>query len=398
MKSFKKLLSLLLSALVSLPLGGCASEPVPAPAAPRASFSEASVSFAVKLLRECYDGAGNLVLSPYSAMAALSMTANGAQGETLAQMEAVLGLPIDALNEAFRSAQMGQETVSANSVWIRETPLLSVKEPFLQAATENYEAQTYRAAFDAQTVADINAWVAEHTDGRIAQMLDSIPDNTMLFLLNALTFDAHWEKEYTARDCKAGDFFAADGSVQTAQYLCGREAYYLDDGMATGFLKDYAGGRYRFVALLPNEGVSMQDYLASLTGEGLLRTVQNAEQTQVAVQLPKLQVQSKKELNEALCAMGMPLAFDSENADLTGIAEMGGGRLYVSSVLQKASLTVDEAGTQASAATQVTVMYRGALRSARSVALNRPFVMAVYDGETQTFLFLGVINEMQESY
>lgn len=396
MKPFKKLLSLMLSALVSLPLSGCASEQASTPAASQASFSEASVSFAVKLLRECYDGGENLVLSPYCAMAALSLTANGAQGETLAQMEAVLGLPIDALNEAFRSAQMGQEAVSANSVWIHETPLLSVKEPFLQAATENYDAQTYRAAFDAQTVADINAWVAEHTDGRITQMLDGIPDNTMLFLLNALTFNAHWAKEYSARDCKEGDFFAADGSVQTAQYLCGKEAYYLDDGMATGFLKGYAGGRYRFAALLPNEGVSMQDYLAALTGESLLRTVQSAEQTPVAVQLPKLQVQSEKELNEVLSAMGMPLAFDCENADLTGIAEIGGSRLYVSSVLQKTSLTVDEAGTQASAATQVTVQVRSAARSARSVALNRPFVMAIYDSETQTFLFLGVINEIQE--
>lgn len=396
MKPFKKLLSLLLSALVSLPLSGCASEQASSPAAPQTSFSEASASFAVKLLRMCYDSTENLVLSPYSAMAALSLTANGAQGETLAQMEAVLGLPADALNEAFRSAPMGQEAVSANSVWIHETPLLSVKEPFLQAVTENYDAQTYRAAFDAQTVADINAWVAEHTDGRITQMLDSIPDNTMLFLLNALAFDAHWAKEYTAQDCKEGDFFTADGSVQTAQYLCGKEAYYLDDGMATGFLKDYAGSRYRFVALLPNEGVSMQDYLASLTGESLLRTVQNAEQAQVAVQLPKLRVQSEKELNEVLSAMGMPLAFDCENADLTGIAEIGGSRLYVSSVLQKTSLTVDEAGTQASASTQVTVQVRGAARSTRSVTLNRPFVMAVYDNETQTFLFLGVIHEIQE--
>ncbi len=427
MKHFTKKLCLLLSFALLLPMCGCRAEiPGGQTADPIASaqsgdaekptsdmqavnlmasvqakntetrkadavFSEAAANFAVGLLQGSADGTDNCVLSPYSAMVALAMTANGAKGDTLAQMEAVLGLPIGTLNEYLHGCDMGSEVVSANAMWFRDTPDLVVKDAFLQANADYYGADAYRAPFDAQTVRDINAWVSAHTAGRIPSMLDNMSAEIMLVLINALTFDAQWQEKYAEDNATDGEFNAADGTVQPASYLHSEESIYLDDGMATGFLKPYEGGRYSYLALLPNEDVTMEEYLASLTGDNLLDTIANASSESVKVAMPKLKTETTRELNEPLCAMGMPLAFGA-GADFSGIAD---NELCIDTVLQKTYLEVDENGTKAAAATAV-IMKECAIEMTKSVFLNRPFVMGIYDNETQTFLFLGVINQVTE--
>ena len=358
--------------------------------AARTPYAAAAANFAVGLLQGNAAGTDNCVLSPYSAMLALAMTANGAQGETLAQMEAVLGLPVGVLNEALRGCDMGEGVVSANSVWLRDTDELDVKDAFLQANADYFGAGVYRAPFDAQTVEDVNAWVSEHTAGRIPQILTELDPQTMLLLINALTFDARWLEEYDEFQV-SGVFHAADGTEQTASFLYNTENIYLDDGMATGFLKPYSDMRYSFLALLPNEGVAMQDYLASLTGEALLATVENASHTSVNVRMPKFTAETSVDLTAALSAMGMPLAFTAD-ADFSGIAELP---LNIGAVLQKTWIEVTESGTTAAAATAVVMEKALALEERpKVVELDRPFVMGIYDNETQTFLFLGVINQV----
>ena len=360
--------------------------------AARTPYAAAAANFAVGLLQGSADGTDNCVLSPYSAMLALAMTANGASGETLAQMEAVLGLPVGVLNEALRGCDMGDGVVSASSVWLRDTDGLDVKDAFLQANADYFGAGVYRAPFDAQTVEDVNAWVSEHTAGRIPQMISELDPQTMLLLINALTFDARWMEEYDESQVSEGVFHAADGTEQSASFLHSTEHTYLDDGMATGFLKPYSDGRYSFLALLPNEGVAMQDYLASLTGEALLATVENASRTSVNVRMPKFTAETSEDLTAALAAMGMPLAFTAD-ADFSGIAELP---LNIGAVLQKTWIEVTESGTTAAAATAVVMEKALALEERpKVVELDRPFVMGIYDNETQTFLFLGVINQVE---
>lgn len=406
MKHFTQKLCLLLVFSLLLPLCGC-RETIPTvqaadlmasvqpgdaeKRAPDAAFSEAAANFAVGLLQNSAKGTENCVLSPYSAMVALAMTANGAQGDTLAQMEAVLGLPIGTLNEYLHACDMGSEVADANSIWFRDDPDFAVKDAFLQANADYYGADAYRTGFDAEAVKEINNWVKTHTDGRIPAILDDVSPEIMLVLINALTFDAQWAEKYAEDNATDGEFHAADGSAASASYLHSEEQHYLEDGNATGFLKPYAGGRYSYVALLPNEGVSMEEYLASLTGEKLLDTVENASAESVIVTMPKLKTETKLELNEALCEMGMPSAFGSQ-ADFSGMANHS---LCIDTVLQKTYLEVDENGTRAAAATAV-IMKETAMEITRSVFLNRPFVMGIYDSETQSFLFLGVINRVTE--
>ena len=245
------------------------------------------------------------------------------------------------------------------------------------------------AAFDEQTLADINAWVSAQTKERIKEMLKELDDDTVMILLNALTFNGQWEKPFKKYDTYDSLFYPAKGEAQEVRMMSGTVRSYLDDGKATGFVKDYKNG-YSFVALLPNEGVSVEEYVASLTGEKLLDTIADATEENVYISMPKLEAECSLELQAALAAMGMDKAFSRE-ADFSRID--GTQELYISKVLHKTYLKIDEEGTEAAASTGVAVDGKG-VHLGKSVMLNRPFVMVIMDNENNTILFAGIVNRV----
>lgn len=358
--------------------------------------SQAAADFAIRLLQNAYHGGENCILSPYSVLTAMAMVANGADGETLAQLEAAFGLSVGDLN-AFLYAcgeNAGDELVSANSIWMRDVEQFAVREEFLQTNTDYFGAEIYKAAFDAQTVADINDWVSGHTAGRIKQILERLDGGSSMVLLNALTFDAKWAAPYKTTDVREGTFTAADGTEQTVEMMHRTEQLYLDDGLATGFVKDYAGGRYCYAALLPNENVSMEEYLASLTGASLLNAIKNAEECRISTAMPKYKLETSVELNQALAAMGISDAFSRASADFSRISDTP---QYIDEVLHKTYMKVDEDGTEAAAVTAVITRYAAPMQSCdHTVILDRPYVMAIVDRDTEAIVFLGVVNSISE--
>lgn len=345
--------------------------------------------FSVRLLQNCWNGNGeNAVISPYSAAIALGMAANGAAGETLSQMEDLFGMSAQELSSfLYLCGQKARSEIkSANSIWLRDGA--NVADGFLQTNLNYYHADLFRAPFNELTVDEVNAWVSEQTNGRIEKLVDSLSEDSVMLLLNALSFDGVWESPFSADGTFTGFFQGAKGE-QEVSMMTGSVWSYLDDGKATGFCKDYQNG-YRFVALLPNEGVSMAEYLRSLSGSSLLKTLESASNEEVIVTMPKLDIQATSELNEALQAMGMTLAF-GRDADLTPM----GGDYFISQVLQKSTLKVDEEGTQAGVATMVDIAAKGAhIPKHKTVDLDRPFVLSIQDTQTGVFLFLGVIEQV----
>lgn len=422
----KKLLIFLLLAALGLQLCGC-SEPQSSPestetapvlktadgaktveltasvtAAPVAAASaddtasQAAADFAVRLLQNAYHGGESCILSPYSVLTAMAMVANGAGGETLSQLEAAFGLSVGDLNAFLYACKenAGDELVSANSIWMRDVEQFAVREDFLQANADYFGAEIYKAAFDAQTVADINDWVSAHTAERIQQILERLDGGSSMVLLNALTFDAKWAAPYKTTDVREGTFTAADGTEQTVEMMHKTEQLYLDDSLATGFVKDYAGGRYCYVALLPNEGISMEEYLASLTGASLLNTLANAEKCRISTAMPKYKLETSIELKQVLAAMGISDAFSRADADFSRISDTP---QYIDEVLHKTYMKVDEDGTEAAAVTAVITRSAAPLQSYdHTVILNRPYVMAIVDRETEAIVFLGVVNSISE--
>lgn len=356
--------------------------------------ADAAAEFALSLLQNGYKGGNeNMILSPYSVLIALAMTANGADGATLAQMEEVFGLTNEELNTFLYLCRQEEreELITANSIWLRDTGALCVEQSFLQTNIDCFDAQVFKAAFDQQTVEDINAWVREHTKERISELVQELAPDTAMILINALAFDGVWEDPFDANDTYEGVFYAADGTQQTAQMMRSTEYGYLEDGMATGFVKDYENG-YSFVALLPKEDVSIEDYVASLTGESLMDAIENAAEENVNVTMPKLETETSLDLRDILAGMGMELAFGAQ-ADFS---RMGEGSYSISKVLHKTYLKVDEEGTEAAAATAVFVDKSAPIHLGPSVVLDRPYVMAIMDHETGILLFLGVVNQVND--
>lgn len=366
------------------------------------TFEESSADFALKLFRATARGEENALVSPLSVMLALAMTANGAKGETKAQMEALLGggMDIEDLNgylytymKSLPSSEKAKLAL-ANSVWFRDTESLDVRAAFLQKNADYYSADVYKAPFDKKTCDDINRWIEENTDGMIKKMLDGIDEDAVMFLINTVLFDAEWQNVYFEDQIRDGFFTTADGKRRNVTMMHSDETNFIDDGKATGFIKPYMDG-YSFVALLPNEGVSLDSYLDSMTGAGFLAAVKGAKKETVIATMPKFEYGYKTTMNDILKSLGMTMPFDRKKADFSDLA-VSSGNIYINRVIHQTYISVGEKGTRAGAATivQMDGESAGYVENYHTVTLDRPFVYAIIDNATGLPIFIGTVTDI----
>ena len=363
--------------------------------------SAAAADFGVNLFQTSMEEGKNTLISPLSVLYALAMTANGADGETLAQMEQVLGMDCDNLNSYMLAyldllPEAKEYKMSlANSIWFKDDPNFVVKQSFLQTNADYYGAGAYKAAFDEGTRNDINNWVKEHTDDMIPEILDEIPDEAIMYLVNALAFEAEWADVYEEHQIREGRFTMGDGTRQDVDMMHSEEHKYLEDDLTTGFIKYYKDRRYAFVALLPNEGISISQYVDSLTGEHLRDLLNNPQDVTVFATMPKFETEYDIELSEVLQKMGMTDAFDWRVADFSrlGSYNVDGMNICINRVLHKTFISVTEQGTRAGAATAVEMVAEGAMEieEFKEVVLDRPFVYMLIDCETNLPFFIGTM-------
>ena len=359
----------------------------------------ALTGFGAKLLQNEMQEENPLV-SPLSVASALSMTANGAVGETKTQMERVLGADTGSLNACFSVLQASLENdkqlKAANSIWMKDTDTLHVEDAFLQQNADVFDAGLYSAPFDDSTKTAINDWVSKQTDKMIPEILDELSEDAVMYLVSALAFDAKWERPFKSYEVWEGTFTARGGQEQTGDFLHGAVGQYLHDEHAEGFLKAYADGKYAFAVLLPDEATSIENYVNQLTGERLHAILASPIDESVEIALPKFKAEFSAELSENLKALGMTDAFDGANADFTALGTSDEGNIYISRVLHKTFIQVDEEGTKAGAATAVEAAAEGAALYPHSVLLNRPFVYMIVDLETKLPIFLGALTALPE--
>ena len=408
----KKLIALLLVLAMALGMTACSQvsandlmKDVPAKAVDVLPDMDAGaaavVDFGVRLFKTSMEEGENTLISPLSVLYALAMTANGADGETLAQMEQVLGMDVDNLNSYMLAyLDLLPETKDykmslANSIWFKDDPNFTVEQSFLQTNADYYGAGAYKAAFDEGTRNDINNWVKEHTDGMIPEILDEIPDEAIMYLVNALAFDAKWADEYEEHQIREGRFTMEDGTRQDVDMMHSEEYTYLEDDLATGFIKYYKDRKYAFVAMLPNEGVSVSQYVDSLTSEHLRELLNNPQDLTVFASIPKFETEYDIEMSEVLQEMGMTDAFDWRVADFSrlGTYTVDGMNICINRVLHKTFISVTEQGTRAGAATAVEMVAEGAMEIVefKEVVLDRPFVYMLIDCETNLPFFIGTM-------
>lgn len=415
----KKLFTCLLAMCMLLGLSGCAKqvqgddlmEGIAAQTVTGKEADDAFVQSQMRLAVELFQKSvqksegENVLISPLSVQLALAMTANGAVGQTREEMEQVLGgdISLEDLNEYLYTYVNGLPSGEkyklevANSIWFRdEEGRLQVEEDFLQVNADYYRAAAYKAPFDAQTVKDINHWVKQHTDGMIKEIVKKIEDDVVMYLFNAVVFDAEWATVYEGNEIYNSTFTNVAGQERTVEMMYSMEGTYLKDAQAIGFIKPYKENKYSFVALLPNEGVAISDYIADLTYEGLLETLTGAEHAQVAVNLPKFTYEYELSMNELLKEMGMPTAFSSAEADFSALGKSSRGNLSISEVLHKTFISVDELGTRAGAVTKVEITDESAPMVTYQIRLDRPFVYMIVDNETNLPVFIGAVLDIEK--
>ena len=369
-------------------------------------FIAAETDFALNLFQNAYketDGQ-NLLMSPVSVSVALSMAANGADGDTRKELESFLGrgIGLQDLNKYYKTylttlPNSKKANLSmANSVWFKDTKRFEVNKGFLQTNANWYNAGVFKAPFDKSTVTDINNWVKDNTDGQIDKMVDSIDDRTLMYLLNAVSFEGEWAMKYSEDAVSKGTFTTSDRKFQTAEYMFSKESLYLDDGKATGFIKHYSGDRYAFAALLPNQGITLKDYISGLTAEGLNKTLQKKDASvEVNAYVPKFSCSFEMTLNEQL-KTDIPLAFNEDKANFKNLGRSD-GNIFISDVLHKTAITVNEAGTVASASTKVEMADKMSAgpHSPKTVRLDRPFLYMIIDTARNIPIFIGALESVE---
>ena len=371
--------------------------------APDEAFQSAMLRFALALFRQtaAQDKGQNLLVSPLSVMTALNMAANGTAGETLAQLETALGGLTTADLNAYLHTLMNNLPNSeqsrlhvANSVWVNNIVRQQVKQPFLQNMLAYYGAGINACDFDLAALEAINNWVKENTEDMIDSILDEPDPDILMLLLNALAFDAKWQRQFDEYRVKKTSFTQADGQKKDCDMMYGEENVYLEDENTVGFLKAYAGGGYRFVALLPDEGVDIDDYIASLTPEKLSALFAGAQKgISVNAGLPKFTFDYSVTMNDALQAMGIKDLFSASACNFSNMFTPDVGA-YVSKVLHKTFIEVNTEGTRAAAVTAVVIEKNAILDfDSKTVILDRPFVFLITMGEADTPVFIGVLNQ-----
>ncbi len=352
---------------------------------------------------------GNLGLSPYSAAVALGMTVNGAMGTTRDEMLEVLAASDTAsLDDGLNALTAYVESLAGPVPHVdgAEIALASAnqlfgqadypwKQPFLDTLASSFGAGLrevdYIAAPEKARIA-INGWTAEQTHDRIPEIIPegAVDDLTRLVLVNALYFKAPWAEPFEKHATTDDVFHLADGSTVAVPTMHGTAGYGEGDGWRAARLS-YAGGTLAMTVVLPDEGREGElDELVA--GDGLPDLVSSAS-GEVALSLPRWTFLARAPLKEALVGLGMPAAFDAngEEADFSGMTTSE-NHLLITDVLQQVFIAVDEAGTEAAAATAVVVGLESAVvQEPEPLVVDRPFVFVIHDVAHGTPLFLGKV-------
>lgn len=348
--------------------------------------------------------AENPVLSPLSAYLCLAMLMPGANENTKAEFEKILGADWDyvsalAADIAAQLEKTGGSTKLdlANSIWTDDDKAV-IEEEWLKTVKAYFGPDIYSADLPSDgALKAINKWVNDKTNGMIPKLHDENYDkDTIMVLLNALYMKADWAHKFEGQDTYDREFTKADGSTVTVPFMNMFEAYesYIKTEDAEGIMLPYDDGRLAFIALKPDSG-DARGYAASLTGAKLKELIAAAKaDTFVTVNMPKFSTGYSVYLTDALKAMGMTDAFDPDLADLSGAGRGVDGPLYISYVFQKVKVDVDEEGTEAAAVTEIATAEGCALPADEPIVLtfDKPFVYAIVDTETGVPLFAGVME------
>jgi serpin B len=374
------------------------------------SLAQANTAFALEFFNQIRDTDGNIIFSPFSLSVALSMTLAGAETSTREGMLDALQmtLPENEIHGAFNalllaieaSQELGQDEMEgdqfqlniANSIWGQSD--YSFKADFLDILAQHYGAGVYSVDYRQNPEAArnaINKWVAEETEEKIEDLIPAgaIDPLTRLVLANAIYFNGSWLHPFSQNSTAQAPFYTLDGSDISVDMmkLYGERFLYHQGQNYQALNLPYLSSDFVMTLLVPDAD-AYEDFEASLTLEDLSEILSGMSFERVDLEMPKFDFESSVDANDPLIALGMGDAFDPERADFSGITEEE--ELMITDVLHKATITVDEEGTEAAAATAVIIGVTSAMpEDPISLVIDRPFMFMIRHLRTNTILFMG---------
>ena len=371
-----------------------------------AELVDGNSAFAFELYQQLKLEGGNIFYSPYSISAALAMTYAGARGETEEQMADTLHftLPQERLHPAFNELDLelarrgegaegkddkGFRLNVVNAIWGQQD--YEFLSAFLDTLAENYGAGLRVLDFAGapeESRVTINDWVSEQTEGRIEDLIPQgvIDPLTRLVLTNAIHFNAAWAYPFEESLTQDGPFYLLDGDQVTMPMMRQTESFGYAAGQGYQAVElPYDGRELSMVILLPEAG-QLESFEAMLDAGQVESIVNDLAYQQVALSIPKFEFESGFRLVDALAAMGMPAAF-SDQADFSGMT--GDRDMFIGDVIHKAFVAVDEAGTEAAAATAVVMKEMAIAEEPVEFTVDHPFIFLIRDVETGAILFVG---------
>jgi serpin B len=371
---------------------------------------DANTAFALQLYGKLGSTEGNLALSPYSISSALAMTYAGARGDTARQMEQTLDFDqsktglhelFGRLDAALKAAQGSNELSIANSLWPQEK--YPFREEFLNLLNKDYGATITPLNYEREAEparVTINQWVDDKTRHKIAELIGPgvLNELTRMVLVNAIYFNGTWATPFPESATQPDKFCAQPGTTITVPFMHKRGQFsYGENDQVQLLALPYVGQQLEMVVLLPRSRDGIGPLESSLTPASLAAWTSGMWNQQVDVALPKFKMASGFSLAQALKALGLNDAFDPSRADFSGMD----GRahwLYLSAVLHKAYIEVNEKGTEAAAATAV-VMRPTAMRiqePPREFRADHPFLFLIRDSTTGSILFVGRVVKPED--
>lgn len=369
----------------------------------QASLIESENSFAFDFFKKILDNepdAENIIISPLSISYALSMTVNGANGATRDSMMKALrinNITLDELNQSYKDLTAALLSVDkrvlisiANSVWTEQT--FAVKKTFTDILTGFYNAEAESFDInDPNAPGEMNKWIEDHTNGLIKNMIDQLDPYTKMLIINAIYFKGKWQVQFDAKGTNPRSFTKADRSPVDAPAMSQSATHKVFRGNGFVLLElPYGQGNMVMDIILPDNNLST--ILPDITGANFNTWISSLNDMEVDLYLPKFKYSFKKKLKPVLSDMGMGLAFTDNMADFTNIADWP--PLVIDDVTHQAFVETNEEGTEAAAATVVTIRTTSAgPDQPLLIDVNHPFLYFIRETSTNTILFMGRVND-----
>lgn len=342
----------------------------------------------------------NVVCSPFSFYMLLGIALNAVRGKCQDEIKDMLTDEADVssvteyiskleknISQKFEDGSL----ISSNGICIKKDLYDHILNDFKELMQEDFRAEIFSAESD--IVDKVNNWVNEKTEGMIPKLLEESPKDLKAVLMNAISFKAKWETPYEAEDIEEeSEFTNYDGSVSEVTMLRSDEKEYIQDGFYTGFVKNYKGGKYSFMALLPKKTAKSFQRKA-IEQIDFKAYYDSRYYSDVVARMPEFEISANMELTEFCQSLGIRSIFKSD-ADFCGMTKKE--PLMVNAVIQKAFIKVDRDGTEAAAVSAMCV-YAGCapdFENIKFIELDRPFVYAIVDRESGLPVFSGVVNKL----